>query len=918
MDFERLDSFPEFNLFFSPNWFSHQIADISPSGLCAFGCNDEVQLIDLFARRPMTSLYIKTPNNDKILKDINERKVTAVLVTDQFIVFTTISGFLTIFEVSKNNIICRFCDQVLAAVQISCIKELRPDGCELELLLTDLKNKIIFAKYKAGVLDQINLERQGNNHSTKFLEIINFKDHEQFYAKIMDNGSFNIWTAYFEESVYHVDIGHIVNTASFGIFDGLLVITMISRRNRLIVCQVGLEKIFEEFLKERKFVHTNGNNFRLLVNLELEIASTPLDGTEVFDKVKLRFHNRVIALNDQRIVLTGRDGRMYLTDIESLMKVKEDKLNVKPTDEEIDNPYYEMLDENPHFKNIYFAKLVNGFFISIGMDRLISFWTVSRHKVQYEFNIKCLGSKVTKAAISPLEPQSFLLTCNDSTLRYMNTGQKANRFITTLLWKNLEKKTFREARFHPTELGLAALISDRQISLMDVHAHVVLSEFSISELGDGEILFARWLRRNIVEVFVDSRFEKEVLRVLQTNKAYRLQNDRPNSRVSAKFNVVHRKYNRELDKDYMFVCYVQNRGFFVADFNLGTVFALGYRLEKFVSAVEIVNLVDELKTIVFLFGDKKGKLIIVRQVAGRYDGAFVDGLHTGTVSVIRVNEGRLPIKRTKELISDKKDGLEESPAKRLIFGDEAKANTDTAERETQLSAERTARSLLAQNPNVVPLADGDIMVASGSLDRSIKIIILRGALKQEKFHFKNVTVLLSLRHRYRISDIDWDPFDPDRFLNVAHKHVTVQIWTINPLTKDPKKDTDDKTPRDDADIDRYYVANIRGHKGFITSSCWSRQERNCVLTCSDDQSVKVWNLVNIRCRQPPIPTRREIADEEGEEDDRRDGYEEFGARNGRSKLESYKQMGDDPRANTDSGRVVRYRIDSDDEEYEGA
>jgi len=42
MDFERVDSFPEFNLFFSPNWYSHQIADISPSGLCALGCNDEI------------------------------------------------------------------------------------------------------------------------------------------------------------------------------------------------------------------------------------------------------------------------------------------------------------------------------------------------------------------------------------------------------------------------------------------------------------------------------------------------------------------------------------------------------------------------------------------------------------------------------------------------------------------------------------------------------------------------------------------------------------------------------------------------------------------------------------------------------------------------------------------------------------
>jgi hypothetical protein len=916
MDFERLDSFPEFNLFFSPNWFSHQIADISPSGLCAFGCNDEVQLIDLFARRPITSLYIKTPNNDKILKDINERKVTAVLVTDQFIVFTTISGFLTIFEISKNNIICRFCDQVLQSVQISAIKELRPDGCELELLLTDLKNKIIFAKYKAGVLDQINLERQGNNHSTKFLEIINYKDQEQFYAKIMDNGSFNIWTAYFEESVYHVDIGHIVNTATFGIFDNLLIITLLSRKNRLIVCQVGLEKIFEDFTKDRKFVHTNGNNFRLLVNLELEVTSDPLAGTEVFDKVKLRFHNRVVALNDQRIIITGKDGKMYLTDIESLMKIKEDKLVIKPADEEVDNPHYEMLDENPHFKNIYFSKLVNNFFVSIGMDRLICFWTVSRHKVQYEFNIKCLGSKVTKTAISPLEPQSFLLACNDSTLRFMNTGHKSNRFFTTLLWKNLERKVFRDMKFHPTEFGLVSIVTERQISLMDVHAHVVLSEFTINELGDGDILFARWLKRSIVEVFVDSRFEKEVIKVVQANRAYKPDNARPSTKVNSKFQVVHKKYNRELDKNYMLVVYVQNRGFFVVDFNLGTVFALQYRIEKFVSAVEVVNLMDECKTIVFIFGDKKGKLIIVRAIDGKYDGAFIDGIHQGTVTTIKVNEGRLPIVR-KGIAGPPKPDAESSPGKRLIFTDEDR-HLDSANREEQLRLEKENRTFLESNKVQVKMDSGDIMVATGSLDRTIKILIIRRILKPEKFHYKNVHVFLGLRHRYRISDIDWDPFDPDRFLNVCQKHVTVQVWTINPTSDHPHKNSDDKGPRDDADIDKYYVSNIRGHKGFVTSASWSHNEKNCILTCSDDQSIKVWNLINIRSRQPPMPMRREAGEDEGgqEEDDGRreeDNFrDDFGQRNGQSKLESYKQ-------GVDTKKAVNYRVDSDDEEdYEAS
>lgn len=73
---------------------------------------------------------------------------------------------------------------------------------------------------------------------------------------------------------------------------------------------------------------------------------------------------------------------MYLTDIESLMKIKEKKIIMKPASyEENENPYYEMLDENPHFKNLYFAQLIGETFISIGMDRLVSFWNVNSHRV---------------------------------------------------------------------------------------------------------------------------------------------------------------------------------------------------------------------------------------------------------------------------------------------------------------------------------------------------------------------------------------------------------------------------------------------------------------------------------------------------------------------------------------------------------
>lgn len=520
MDYERVDSFPEYNLFFSPNWYSHQIVDVSSSGLCALGCNDEVQLLDLVTRRPITSLYIKQPQNDKYINDINERKVTAVSVSEKFIIFATVSGYLTIFEIAENNIICKFCDCVLTNVQISCIKELRPDECQLELLLTDNKNKIIFIKYTDGAIDQLNLERQGNNHATKYLEVLDFQG-EQFYAKIMDNGTFNIWTAYFEEAVYNVDIGHILNTASFGVFDGLMIISIITRKSRLVVCQVGLHKILEDFLKERSFVVTSGNNFRKLVDVELEVQ-TPFLPQKSLDKIKLRFHNRVVSLNDQRIIITSKDGNMYLTDIEALMKVKEERLVLKPAAfEDSENPFYEMLDENPHFKNIYFAKVINGGLVSIGMDRLVSFWKISQFKVQYEFNIKCLGSKATRVAFSPVEPHCFLLNCNDHTLRLWNTGKKTNRFVSTILWKGLDKRYIREISFHPKDEALIAFCAAGEIALMDIYAHTILRQFTHLNISDHDVLFHKWLPKFCVQAMVDSKMVKTFTQLFKENKNYK-------------------------------------------------------------------------------------------------------------------------------------------------------------------------------------------------------------------------------------------------------------------------------------------------------------------------------------------------------------------------------------------------------------
>ena len=56
---------------------------------------------------------------------------------------------------------------------------------------------------------------------------------------------------------------------------------------------------------------------------------------------------------------------------------------------------------------------------------------------------------------------------------------------------------------------------------------------------------------------------------------------------------------------------------------------------------------------------------------------------------------------------------------------------------------------------------------------------------------------------------------------------------------------------------------------------WSRFEQDHIITCSDDQSVKIWNLINIKSKKPPNKKKKDAAlgeviierDDEGQDDE---------------------------------------------------
>ena len=102
--------------------------------------------------------------------------------------------------------------------------------------------------------------------------------------------------------------------------------------------------------------------------------------------------------------------------------------------------------------------------------------------------------------------------------------------------------------------------------------------------------------------------------------------------------MVNSKYQKEVDPQFLYVTFVQNKGFIIADFKLGTVFCINYFLEKFVSSVEVCDLRAESNQLLFLMGDKKGNLIVVRwEDKKEFESCFYIDYHTGLITDIKCN-----------------------------------------------------------------------------------------------------------------------------------------------------------------------------------------------------------------------------------------------------------------------------------------
>lgn len=86
-----------------------------------------------------------------------------------------------------------------------------------------------------------------------------------------------------------------------------------------------------------------------------------------------------------------------------------DKINFKSNAEEFTEKPYEFIEENPHFKTIYFVTIYKDIFVTVGIDRKITFWRYNSDTIIQDFCINCLGGKVNKIIKNNLERQYSIL-----------------------------------------------------------------------------------------------------------------------------------------------------------------------------------------------------------------------------------------------------------------------------------------------------------------------------------------------------------------------------------------------------------------------------------------------------------------------------------------------------------------------------
>lgn len=414
MEVEKIDIYPEYCLSFSPNWYAHQILSISKDGYVAYGSNDEVYVVSIRDKKIITSVTMRDANVQAI-KESAQKKITAVLITKDHLIMTNAFGYVGIFQKLGEQfemIHLEKLDQLQKEVAYIRPFQVEEDP-DLHFILGDVEQSSVVCTYRKGKLEKAHRIRKGKPTRNKYFYLYSYQS-VQFVALVQEDSTIQLWDTNMKEQLFHLDLKKRVNTADMLLVDSQLLVALYSKTTGFVFGTINLRNLFDDMISSKSKLEIFKEYKKTEIVIEDE-SSIPKDTKFIMQ--------RVMWLDRHTLLLTGQLGEIYQINLPlvndgqtiTLKPFSLDSLNEEP---------YELLEENPHYKAIYFIDRFENMVISIGVDRKITFWDYNEDTILYSFSINCLGGKVDHIVENEAEKQFAVLVCRDNTIRIWDLSKK--------------------------------------------------------------------------------------------------------------------------------------------------------------------------------------------------------------------------------------------------------------------------------------------------------------------------------------------------------------------------------------------------------------------------------------------------------------------------------------------------------------
>lgn len=133
------------------------------------------------------------------------------------------------------------------------------------------------------------------------------------------------------------------------------------------------------------------------------------------------------------MLISGKAGEMYKVQYEELKATQ--TLNLKHLSAELDaNSTYEVVERNPHYKQIYSINQFNhkeskkNYLLTLSIDRQLCIWLNDVNNpvndMLHLWDIKFLGGKINQISVSENAKNKIFLSCIDKTFRIWDLEKK--------------------------------------------------------------------------------------------------------------------------------------------------------------------------------------------------------------------------------------------------------------------------------------------------------------------------------------------------------------------------------------------------------------------------------------------------------------------------------------------------------------